>query len=122
MAFVKLTIVRAELLRVSVPLRVPFAISSGVMTHRRSLVVVLESDAGVRGFGEAAPFEMPFYSAETFESAKACLGMGFQRIKIKVRDASTRWVSAGYRRSATRLTSGRRRGGSRPAPTWSRSK
>ncbi len=73
MAFVKVTVARAKLVDVSVPLRVPFAISGGAMTHRRSLVVVLESDAGVRGFGEAAPFELPFYSAETFDSARMCL-------------------------------------------------
>ncbi len=73
MAFVKVTVARAKLMEVSVPLRIPFAISGGVMTHRRSLVVVLESDTGVHGFGEAAPFELPFYSAETFDSAKMCL-------------------------------------------------
>lgn len=52
------------------PLRVPFRISGGAMSVRRSLVVELHSD-GVIGYGESAPFEEPFYSEETLGSVLA---------------------------------------------------
>jgi O-succinylbenzoate synthase len=63
----------ARVYEVALPLRVPFAISGGIMTVRRSLIVELEDRSGTRGYGESAPFELPFYSAETISSAKACL-------------------------------------------------
>jgi O-succinylbenzoate synthase len=65
-----LTIERARLWDVALPLTVPFAISGGVMRVRRSLIVELISPDGARGFGESAPFELPFYSSETLASAR----------------------------------------------------
>jgi O-succinylbenzoate synthase len=65
-----LTIERARLWNVALPLTVPFAISGGVMHVRRSLIVELASADGATGFGESAPFELPFYSSETMESAR----------------------------------------------------
>ncbi|MBI4419698.1 MAG: o-succinylbenzoate synthase [Gemmatimonadetes bacterium] len=64
---------RIRLHEVALPLREPFVISGGTLTIRRSLIVELEDDQGRRGFGESAPFELPFYSAETIASARACL-------------------------------------------------
>lgn len=64
---------RARLYEVALPLRVPFAIAGGTMAVRRSLIVVLEDADGCAGYGEAAPFETPFYSGETVSSAIACL-------------------------------------------------
>ena len=55
------------------PLTVPFAISGGVMSVRRSLIVELTARGGATGFGESAPFELPFYSSETLESARSML-------------------------------------------------
>ena len=55
------------------PLTVPFAISGGVMRVRRSLIVELTAGSGATGFGESAPFELPFYSSETLESARSLL-------------------------------------------------
>jgi O-succinylbenzoate synthase len=52
---------------------VPFRISGGVLRIRRSLIVMLEDGEGNTGFGESAPFELPFYSGETTASALACL-------------------------------------------------
>lgn len=66
-------IVRARLYEAAVPLGEPFIISGGALTVRRSLVVALEDDEGSIGFGEAAPFEAPCYSAETVASARAVL-------------------------------------------------
>ena len=66
-------VIRARLWEVALPLRVPFAISGGVMRVRRSLIVELLSADGAAGFGESAPFEQPFYSSETVSSAKALL-------------------------------------------------
>lgn len=40
------------------------------MRVRRSLIVELTSSDGATGFGESAPFELPFYSSETLESAR----------------------------------------------------
>lgn len=65
-----LTIERARLWDVALPLTVPFGISGGVMHVRRSLIVELATGDGAAGFGESAPFELPFYSSETVESAR----------------------------------------------------
>lgn len=67
------TISGARLFEVSVPLRVPFTISGGTLDRRRSLVVELIDEEGCRGYGEAAPFELPFYSAETIASVRSHL-------------------------------------------------
>jgi len=48
--------VRRELLRISIPLREPFMTASSAITERELLLLVLEED-GLRGYGEAAPFE-----------------------------------------------------------------
>ena len=58
---------------VALPLRTPFTISGGSLAVRRSLIVELEDASGATGYGESAPFELPFYSDETFSSAFACL-------------------------------------------------
>ena len=65
-----LTIESARLWDVALPLTVPFAISGGVLHVRRSLIVELQGADGSTGFGESAPFERPFYSSETVESAR----------------------------------------------------
>ena len=64
-----ITIDRARVWDVRLPLSVPFAISGGVMRVRRSLIVELGA-RDATGFGESAPFELPFYSSETVESAR----------------------------------------------------
>src|SRR5436309_13203528 len=58
-------IATAELFELHLPLVEPFIISGGVMTERRSLIVVLHDGAGHVGYGESPPFELPFYSEET---------------------------------------------------------
>jgi O-succinylbenzoate synthase len=64
---------RIELYQLTLPLLEPFIISGGTMTHRRSLVVVLDDGEGHRGFGESPPFELPFYSDETLAGARHLL-------------------------------------------------
>jgi o-succinylbenzoate synthase len=66
-------IVRVELYHLRLPLVEPFVISGGTMTERTSLVVVLHDDEGRQGFGEAPPFELPFYSDETLAGARDLL-------------------------------------------------
>lgn len=66
-------IVRAELFELVLPLAQPFAISGGVMRERRSLIVVLRDADGYAGYGEAPPFETPFYSEETIGTARTVL-------------------------------------------------
>lgn len=77
----KVAIVRARVYEVALPLREPFIISGGVLRVRRSLIVQLDDDAGHTGFGESAPFEAPFYSAETLVSARSLLsGLLLERV------------------------------------------
>lgn len=58
-----------ELLDLTLPLLEPFIISGGAIRERRSLIVALHDDAGHTGYGEAPPFELPFYSEETLPGA-----------------------------------------------------
>lgn len=62
-----------ELYEIAIPLLEPFIISGGAITERRSLIVVLRDDDGHEGFGEAPPFELPFYSEETLGTARHIL-------------------------------------------------
>jgi O-succinylbenzoate synthase len=64
---------RVELYDLTLPLVEPFIISGGTMNLRRSLVAVLHDDEGHRGFGEAPPFELPFYSEEVLAGARHLL-------------------------------------------------
>lgn len=61
---------RIELYELTLPLLEPFIISSGTITARRSLVVVLHDDEGNCGYGESPPFDLPFYSEETLAGAR----------------------------------------------------
>jgi O-succinylbenzoate synthase len=63
---------RVELYELTLPLERPFAISGGVMRERRSLVVALYGEGHI-GWGEAPPFELPFYSEETLAGARDLL-------------------------------------------------
>jgi O-succinylbenzoate synthase len=63
----------ARVYEIALPLREPFRISGGALNARRSLIVELADGAGNIGLGESAPFEAPFYSAETIASARAML-------------------------------------------------
>jgi O-succinylbenzoate synthase len=64
---------RIELYELTLPLLEPFIISGGIMNQRRSLVVVVQNEEGLRGYGESPPFELPFYSEETLVSARDVL-------------------------------------------------
>lgn len=59
----------ADLYELRLPLVEPFRISGGTMHERRSLIVRLHDEAGGVGYGEAPPFELPFYSEETLSGA-----------------------------------------------------
>jgi o-succinylbenzoate synthase len=64
---------RAELHELTLPFVEPFIISGGSIPARRSLIVVLRDADGCVGYGEAPPFELPFYSEETLASARDLL-------------------------------------------------
>ncbi len=64
---------RARLYEIALPLREPFRISGGSLDVRRSLIVELRDGGGHIGYGESAPFEAPFFSAETIASARVML-------------------------------------------------
>jgi L-Ala-D/L-Glu epimerase / N-acetyl-D-glutamate racemase len=49
--------VRRSLARLSIPFREPFVTSAAVVAARELLLLRLEDDDGVTGYGEAAPFE-----------------------------------------------------------------
>lgn len=53
------------------PLREPFRISGGSLPVRRSLIVELEEAGGALAWGECAPFDLPFYSAETVSTVES---------------------------------------------------
>lgn len=63
---------RVRLHMAAIPLEEPFTISGGSLAVRKSIIVEVSGD-GVVGFGESAPFEAPFYSSETTDSALAML-------------------------------------------------
>src|SRR5215510_16129448 len=63
----------AELFSLTLPLVEPFIISGGAVRERRSLIVRLTDDGGHVGYGEAPPFETPFYSEETLATARAVI-------------------------------------------------
>lgn len=52
-------------------MRKAFGIAGGAQEHARNVLVVVETDSGVRGFGEAAPF--PAFNGETQEAALAAI-------------------------------------------------
>jgi L-Ala-D/L-Glu epimerase len=49
--------VKRSLLRLRIPLRVPFVTANGVLAERELVVVRLEDDEGTPGWGEGAPLE-----------------------------------------------------------------
>lgn len=61
-----------KIIEIDIPYAVPFQISGGISYTRKSLIIELHS-GDVVAYGEAAPFESPFYSSETISTAKAIL-------------------------------------------------
>jgi len=61
-----------SLYRISIPMRLPFQISTGICYTRKSLIVEIR-EGNISGYGETAPFEEPFYSSETVETAEIVL-------------------------------------------------
>ena len=54
--------------RVRIPFLEPFRISNGTVTEKESILVEIETDDGIVGWGEASPMSGTFYSADTPES------------------------------------------------------
>ena len=54
---------------ITLTLKEPFQISSGTASQRRILLVELESDDGLVGWGECTAGELPNYSPETIDTA-----------------------------------------------------
>jgi O-succinylbenzoate synthase len=63
-----LRVERVALHRVRVPLREPFRISNGAVAEKESVLVEVETEGGVRGWGEASPMSGSFYSEDTPDS------------------------------------------------------
>ena len=53
------------------PLKSPFGIAGGQLPTARNLLVTVELNCGIRGYGEAAPF--PAFNGETRDSVQAAL-------------------------------------------------
>jgi O-succinylbenzoate synthase len=64
-----LKIQRLTLREIRLPLREPFAISSGVVKDRRITLLQLQDVDGVIGWSECVAEEMPSYSSETIDTA-----------------------------------------------------
>src|SRR2546423_4099913 len=54
--------------RVRIPFLEPFRISNGVVAEKESILVEVETDEGIVGWGEASPMSGTFYSTDTPES------------------------------------------------------
>ena len=63
------TLHRLTLREIQLPLREPFVISSGVVHHRRILLLEAEDSAGVVAWSECVAGEQPNYSPETVDTA-----------------------------------------------------
>jgi o-succinylbenzoate synthase len=66
--------VRRSLARLSIPLREPFATSTGVVSARELVLLRLEDEDGTIGYGEAAPF--PSYDGVSVEDVVEALRCG----------------------------------------------
>jgi o-succinylbenzoate synthase len=66
--------VKRSLVRLSLPLREPFATANGVVSARELLLLRIEDDDGAVGFGEGAPFEP--YDGVTIEAVADALSNG----------------------------------------------
>ena len=69
-----LRIERVALHRVCVPLNEPFRISNGSVAEKESVLVEVETDRGVTGWGEASPMSGSFYSDDTPDTVWRALG------------------------------------------------
>ena len=56
------------LTHVRVPLMEPFRISSGAVAEKDGIVVRIDTDDGITGYGESSPMSGSFYSSDTPES------------------------------------------------------
>jgi o-succinylbenzoate synthase len=63
------TLRRLILREIHLELREPFTISSGSVRDRRILIVEAQDQDGASGFAECVAGELPYYSAETVETA-----------------------------------------------------
>jgi L-alanine-DL-glutamate epimerase-like enolase superfamily enzyme len=64
-------IVAASARKLDVPMKKAFGIAGGAQESAKNVLVTVELESGVRGFGEAAPF--PAFNGETQDSALAAL-------------------------------------------------
>jgi L-alanine-DL-glutamate epimerase-like enolase superfamily enzyme len=79
----KIIIQQVELYKLLIPLNEPFIISLGPQYDAESIIVVIKTNAGIRGFGECSP-----YTSINGESLDTCfiVGQYFARI-LKGKDA-----------------------------------
>jgi O-succinylbenzoate synthase len=67
LSVLSMTIKKAELFIVELPLIHPFSLSFGTIKKRSTIIIKLTSDDGLVGWGEAAPLPVPLYSYETVD-------------------------------------------------------
>jgi o-succinylbenzoate synthase len=80
--------VKRSLLRLRIPLRMPFVTANGVLAERELVVVRLEDDEGNPGWGEAAPLEL--YDGVSVDAVWAALAGGPPK-RDAPRQARTAW-------------------------------
>ena len=64
----RLVVERVVLRHVRIPLREPFRISNGTVTEKDAILIEVETENGLRAWGEASPMSGSFYSADTPET------------------------------------------------------
>ncbi|MEE5988748.1 o-succinylbenzoate synthase [Ligilactobacillus equi] len=62
-----------RLFKIDLPLRNPFVVSFGTITHKRTLILELTADDGTQGYSECSAFDVPFYNEEFREGAYTLL-------------------------------------------------
>jgi L-Ala-D/L-Glu epimerase len=89
-------IARVSARRLDVPLKKPFGISRGAQHVAANILVEMELDGGVRGWGEGAPF--PAFNGETQEQALAACALAeplVAGIDVNESDALAERIAAG---------------------------
>ncbi len=61
-------IVKAQVFQIGLPMKFPFTTGFGTISARESVIIRLETDQGVIGWGESAALSAPIYNPETTQT------------------------------------------------------
>jgi len=61
-------IIKAQIFQIGLPMRSPFVTGFGTISARESVIIRLETDQGIVGWGESAALSAPIYNPETTQT------------------------------------------------------